>query len=137
MSAPTAKEVAAQFDLAPEAKALLNTQTPPQYLAALLDYGHDREALRFLAYAIPKRHAVYWAWLCVSASTPKDAPEPARQALEAAHKWVIDPSEANRRGAETAYQAAGLEEPAGVVAVAAFWSDGSLSPAGSSSPAAW
>jgi hypothetical protein len=130
MSAPTAKEVAAQFELAPEAKALLNTQTPPQFLAALLDYGHERDALRFLAYSLPRRHAVYWAWLCVKAMLPKEAPEPALQALEAAHKWVIDPSETNRRGAETAYLAAGLEQPAAVVAVAAFWAEGSLSPAG-------
>jgi hypothetical protein len=135
MSAPTAKEVAAQFELAPEAKALLNTQTPPQFLAALLDYGHDLDALRFLAYAMPKRHAVYWAWLCVKEMKPKEAPPQEKaplvtQALDAAHKWVLDPSETNRRACETAYTALGLEHPAAVVAVAAFWSEGSLSPSG-------
>lgn len=130
MSAPTAKEVAAQFELAPEAKALLKTQTPPQFLAALLDYGHDVDALRFLAYAIPRRHAVYWAWLCVKALQPKEAPEAAVQALEAAHQWVLDPAEPKRRACEKAYIAATLEDPAGVVAVSAFWADGSLSPEG-------
>jgi len=130
MSAPTAKEVAAQFELAPEAKGLLNSQTPPQFLAALLDYGHDRDALRFLAYALPKRYAVYWAYLCVKAMQPKEVPPLAAKALEAAHKWILDPAETNRRACEVAYLAAGLEEPAGVVAVAAFWADGSLAPEG-------
>ena len=130
MSAATAKEVAAQFELAPEAKAMLNTQTPPQFLAALLDYGHDLDALRFLAYAMPKRHAVFWAWLCVKALQPKEPPPLAVKALEAAHKWILDPAEPNRRATEVAYLAAGLEEPAAVVAVAAFWSGGSLAPEG-------
>lgn len=130
MTAPTAKEVAAQFELAPEAQALLKTQTPPQFLAALLDYGHDIDALRFIAYAMPKRHAVYWAWLCVKELAPKEVPEPAAKAMAAVQQWVLDPSEAHRRACETAYIAATLEQPAGVVAVSAFWADGSLSPEG-------
>ncbi len=130
MSAPNAKEVAAQFELAPEAKAMLNSQTPPQFLAALLDYGHDRDALRFLAYAMPRRHAVFWAYLCVKALLAGEVPPLAAQALQAAHQWVLDAAETSRRACEAAYLAAGLEEPAAVVAVAAFWSGGSLAPEG-------
>ena len=38
------------------------------------------------------------------------------------------PSEENRRAAETASEKAGLAKPAGCAAVAAFWSGGSLAP---------
>jgi hypothetical protein len=49
-------------------------------------------------------------------------------ALEAADKWVADPSEDHRRAAGKAAEQVGHSTPAGCVALAAFWSGGSLPP---------
>jgi hypothetical protein len=55
-------------------------------------------------------------------------PAPQAAAVQAAERWVADPSEANRRAAQAASEAAGLGTPAGCAAMAAFWSGGSLAP---------
>jgi hypothetical protein len=49
--------------------------------------------------------------------------------LEAAERWVADPSETNRRAAGVCAEAASYETPGAVAALAAFWSEGSLAPA--------
>jgi hypothetical protein len=50
------------------------------------------------------------------------------RAIEAVERWVRQPAELNRRLAEDAAKAAGLDNPAGLAAQAAFWSGGSLAP---------
>src|SRR5262249_46936566 len=86
------------------------------------------DAIRFLAHALPKREAVWWACLCARAVAPSPPPAPILAALEAAEAWVSDPSEENRRQAMPAAAAATFGTPAGCAALAAFWSGGSLGP---------
>jgi hypothetical protein len=129
VAAKTAAEVCQRFTLGDDAKKLLaDGQTPLQFLAALNAKQQYLDAIRFLAYALPKREAVWWACACAR-GVLGDRPEPAAAAaLQAAEKWVADPSEDNRRAAMPAGEAAGMGTPAGCVAVAAAWSGGSLAP---------
>jgi hypothetical protein len=129
VTAKTAAEVCKHFPLDEEAKKLLRDGlTPAQFLTALIEKQQFPDAVRFLAHALPKREAVWWACLCARAVAGSNLPPPIAAALQAAEKWVVDPSEENRRAAMPAAEAAEFKTPAGCAAVAAFWSGGSLGP---------
>ena len=129
IQANTAAEVCQHFVLGEEARALLREEvTPHAFLDLLIAQELFPDAARLLAYALPKREAVWWACLCLRHVAAADTPPADLAALEAAERWVIEPHEANRRTAMQA--AAGLEfqTAASWAAVAAFWSGGSLAP---------
>jgi hypothetical protein len=129
VTAKTAAEVCKTFPLGDDAKTLLRDgMTPPQFLAALTNKQLAVDAVRFLAHALPKREAVWWACLCTRAALGTAAEPAMAAAVQAAEKWVGDPSEDNRRAAGAAAEAAGMSNPAGCAAMAAFWSGGSLAP---------
>src|SRR5262249_38725334 len=98
------------------------------FLEQLISKASLNDAVQFLAFALPKREAVWWACLCARSELKNPGPPLVVAALEAAEAWVYKPTEENRRAAmqkaqETAFDAAGVW-----AAVAAFWSGGSLSP---------
>lgn len=129
VTAKKAAEVCEQCPLGDAAKKLLRPElTPSQYLTALMEQQLDLDAIRFLAYALPKREAVWWACLCARSAHGPTPPQPTAAALQAAEKWAADPSEDHRRAAMPAAEAAGLADPAGCAAAACFWSGGSLAP---------
>jgi hypothetical protein len=129
VTARTAAEICQHFALGEPAKQLLRDGlTPRQYLDVLLDKQHFQDAVRFLAHALPKREAVWWACLCARQSAGSNPPPKIAAALQAAEKWVSDPNEENRRAAMTAAEAAQFGTAAGCAAAAAFWSGGSLAP---------
>jgi len=92
---------------------------------------HGPEAMRLLAFALPKREAVWWACLAARADIAAD-PKPARPAqitcLEAAEAWVYKPVEDRRLACYRAAQACNPDRPAVMVALAAAFSGGSLTP---------
>lgn len=124
-----AAELAKPLPLSEAAKALLApTYTVRQFFDILASHPPLAEdAIRFLAAALPKREAVWWALVCVRSAVPKPTPEAAK-AMTSAEGWVKDPSEVNRRACEDAAEAAGHGTPPGCLADAAFWSGGSLAP---------
>src|SRR5947209_15569832 len=129
VTAKTAAEVCKHFPLGEEARKLLRDGlTPAQFLDVLIEKQQFPDAVRFLAHALPKREAVWWACLCSRAVAGSSPPPPIAAALQTAEKWVADPSEDNRRAAMPAAEAAKLKTPAGCAAMAAFWSGGSLAP---------
>lgn len=129
VAAGTAAEICRQVQLGDEAQALLSDgMTPAEFLDLLTKQGHDADAARFLAHALPKREAVWWACLCARASLATDAKPALLDALKAAEAWVYKPVEENRRAAMARAEAVGFESPASWAAVAAFWSGGSMAP---------
>lgn len=129
VTAKSAAEVCKLFAVSDEAKPLLKDGlTPQQFLDLLEGKALYIDALRFLAYALPKREGVFWAYTCAKEAAGAQPPANISAALATTHKWVIDPSEDKRRAAEAAYQAADVSTAAGCAAVAAFWSGGSLAP---------
>lgn len=129
VTAKTAAEVCKHFPLEEAAKKLLRDGlTPAQFLTALIEQQQFPDAVRLLAHALPKREAVWWACLCARAVAGSNPPPLIAAALQAAEKWVVDPSEENRRAAMPAAEAAEFKTPAGCAAVAVFWSGGSLGP---------
>jgi hypothetical protein len=111
------------------AQALVRPEAHPrEYVALLVEKELFADAVRFLAHALPKREAVWWAWVCARRSAG-EPPEPKmKTALDATEKWIAQPSEENRRAAKAAADAAGAGSAAGCAAMGAFFSGGSLAP---------
>jgi len=126
----TAAEAAKSATLGAEAKALLQPRaTAAEFLAALMAQGLIRDAVAIMAYALPKREAVWWACLASRTVVDAETPAPVVAALEAAEAWVYQPSEETRRATMDRAQATGFNHPGVWAAVAAFWSGGSMAPA--------
>ncbi len=124
-----AADVAKALLLSDASKALLApAHTPREFFDALRVHPPLAEdAIRFLAAALPKREAVWWALGCVRSAFPKPVPQAAR-AIAAADAWVKEPTEANRRACGEAASAADYGTAPGCLAAAAFLSGGSLAP---------
>lgn len=126
----TAADVCRLFKLKPPAAALLTpTASPKEFFETLLAAGHLADARRVLAHTLPPRRAVWWAALCLQDSiTHKPLPTAEEAAaFEAAGRWLVAPSEWTRRAAEKAGWAAKPTTAAGILALAAFLSGGSMS----------
>ncbi len=108
--------------------SLASDPSPSGFLAVLLERQLYPDAVRFLARALPKREATWWACICARSVIAATASTELQNALKAAEQWVYKPTEDNRRAAHAAAQATSFESPAAWAAMAAFWSDGSIAP---------
>ncbi len=134
---PVVKPAASLSDLCERAKlgedarALLNAEhTPRQFLELLIAKELHLDAIRLLAYTLPKREAVGWGCLCVRHSLGTDDAAKISETQVAVERWVSSPDEANRRGAQAAADKEGSESsPSALLAMAAFFSGGSIAPA--------
>jgi Family of unknown function (DUF6931) len=130
VEAKTAAEICGAVTLPPPALKLLDPQvSPADFLARLCEADMARDALGFLAHALPRREAVWWACQCIR-EAGLESDEAASAALLAAARWAADPSEENRRAANDAAERAD-STPQGFVALAAFFTGGSVAPPGS------
>jgi hypothetical protein len=100
----------------------------PEAIDVLDAGGFLIEATRLLAYALPKREAVWWACMCAAHTAPPDLPEPDRLAREAAELWVRHQGDKNRRAAMRLAEATTFESPEAWTAVAVFWSGDTIGP---------
>lgn len=119
-------------EVSEDATALLNATPadPPQraFVATLVEHALFADAVAFLAHALPRREAVWWAWVCArKASGPKPPPK-IQAALDATERWIVQPTEENRRQAMHFGEAADFGTPAGAAALGAFFTSGSLAP---------
>ncbi len=121
-----------RLELEPPALAMLaGLATAAEGIIRLESAGLRNEAARLAAHALPKREAVWWGCMCARA-----VPDPAllpvdADALLAAEAWVRKPTEENlRRAAMEAAQRTAFRSPEAWAAVGAFWSGGSMAPAG-------
>jgi len=125
-------DLIAVADLSDEARALLSADGPPprqrDFVARLMENKLQGDAVRFIAHALPRREAVWWAWVCARKSAGSD-PKPAiRAALDATERWIVQPTDENRRQAMYFGEAADFGTAAGCAALAAFMSMGRLGP---------
>lgn len=132
IKAETATEICRLYRLTEPAEDLLTEQaTPAAFLQALIEKSQFLDASSFLAHALPKREATWWACLCARDSLPEDAKPKIVAALEAAEAWVFKPSDEQRRDALAKAEAADMTGTSSALAAsAAGWSGGSLAPPG-------
>ncbi len=85
-------------------------------------------AVKFLAHGLPKREAIWWAYLA-SEALEKDLDDTSTQsALAVIDAWVRQPTELHRREAGTLGQTLEYYTPTSWAATAVFWSGGSITP---------
>jgi hypothetical protein len=109
--------------------ALLKEElTPKEYFALLSQNELFEDAVRFLAHALPKREAVWWAWVCARRTAGAEPAPKIKTSLEATEKWIAQPNDGNRRAAMQAAETAEFKTAAGCAGLAAFFSGGSLGP---------
>jgi hypothetical protein len=129
-SVATLRPLCERAKLGEEAKALLKDEhTPRQFLELVIGKELFLDAIRFLAYALPKREAVGWGCLCVRHSLGTEDASKISETQVAAERWVSNPDEGNRRAAKAAVDKEGLDSPSAFLALAAFFSGGSMVPA--------
>lgn len=128
IEAKTAAEVCARFELSEPAQSLPREgASPATFLERLIAERHFQDAIRFLAFGLPKREAIWWAARC--ARLPGGPTTPERQAaLELVERWCAAPDEELRRAAMAAAEKAKLDNAAGCAALAVFFSGGSVAP---------
>ena len=126
---PTATEIAEQLQMAEEHVAIAKTvRTGPEFVAALAAQGAFAKAVRVQAHLLPKREAVWWGILSVDAACGDSLGAEDETAKEAALAWVEQPSDGQRRQCEAAAGKTKLDGPGSWLAMAAFWSGGSIAP---------
>jgi len=112
------------------APALAAASDATQLLYDLMARKEWPAAVSLLAHTLPKPDAVWWASECARISLQDDEPAVNIAALGAAQGWVTSPGEPSRRAAEQAAAKADSSSPCAMAAYAAFFSGGSIVPAG-------
>ncbi|HTS61421.1 MAG TPA: hypothetical protein VMH28_05330 [Candidatus Acidoferrales bacterium] len=126
---PTAAQICSVAGLGEQALALLQQDHAQQpYLAVLMENGLFKDAIKFLAYSLPKREAVWWAWVCARRAAGAAPAPKIKASLDATEKWIAQPTDENRRAAMAAAEAADEATAAGSAGLAAFFSTGSIAP---------
>jgi hypothetical protein len=128
IGARTAEEVCRSLPAGGLALSPQPGASPGAFLEQLISGAKFNEAVHFLAFALPKREAVWWACLCARSVLGDPAPPPVLAAVEAAEAWVYRPTDETRRNAMARAQAAKFDSPGAWAAVGAFWSGGSIAP---------
>ncbi len=125
-----ATAICARVDLSAEAKALLVEDLSPQgFLSVLTLNERWADAIRYLAFALPPREAIWWACVvCRSIGSAVDARS--ESCLASAERWVFQPSEAAGRTCYAAAEALKFDGAPAYAALAAFWTGPSLAPEG-------
>lgn len=124
----TAQEIYEQYSLEKEiSESPTEGELPAEYAVRLMKNCPENECLIFLAYALPKRCAVWWLTQSIRAaeSFKSDADAPM---LQLAEDWVRKPTDGSRREAMKMAELLEMASPAAWAGVAAFWSHGSMAP---------
>jgi hypothetical protein len=132
----TVKEISEIADLGGGARALVKEDsTPSAYLDSLEQQKLFEDAIRFLAYKLDVDVAVKWACACIrdlrapdtkEQKDPKEQKEQKDEPLEASEQWVKAQGDPARRAAKTAADKAKTRGASYLVAMAVFFSGGSI-----------
>lgn len=127
-SEETATAVCARFKLEDLGAQPVEGELPDEFgrrLKADTDAWDD--TLKFMAYALPKRLAVWWAAQCCRAALPSPPPKD-DAVLQATESWVVSPKDPHRRKAMALAQEQECQTAACWAGVSAFWTHGSMAP---------
>jgi len=126
----TTREVSDIAGLTFGARSLVKGEfSPSAYLGALEESALFEDAIRFRAHELPLRSAVAWAAACVRDLRAAGV-VPDSKSLEAAENWLKVPDDSTRWAARDAADKSGMSVPDDCVAMAVFFSGGSMSPPG-------
>jgi len=126
-----ASEIASIAELGEEAQSVLRPDANSAgFVRDLATAGLFPDALKVLAHALGGRKCIAWSLACLDELKPSSPKQ--ELAYGAVKKWLAEPNDANRRAAQDAAEQAKISTPAGCIALAAFFSEGSIAPKGAS-----
>ena len=129
-SGKTVPAICEAAELSGEARDILASDVHARdFVGKLVETEQYSDAIAFLAHALPRREAVWWAWLCARAAAGEKPPASVVVSLEATKTWIAEPTDPHRRAALDAAEVAGIGTPAGCAGLAAFLCGETLGPA--------
>jgi predicted component of type VI protein secretion system len=127
---PVAADYCRPLQLSDSAKELLKEgMKPEEYLDLVIENELYPDAVRFLAFWLPRPKAIEWGCDCVEEALAETMTPLEKSALAAARKWSKEPNESHCRAAEKAAIDTDYSGAASWLALGAFWSGDSLAPA--------
>jgi hypothetical protein len=99
---------------------------PEEFIRALAKAGQWLDAVKVLAYALPKREAVWWACVCARGMQGVLGDKAQQLALATAEKWVFEPTDEQRTAAFLAMQKCKSNSGGSLSALSAAFSAESL-----------
>ncbi len=102
--------------------------TDMQIINFLIQSDLYDEAIKFLAFGLPIREAVWWAYICSEELERDEKCSNTQNALRAINDWVKNPNDDVRRQTKVFADALDLYTPTSWAAIAVFWSGGSIAP---------
>jgi hypothetical protein len=125
-----ATEICGQFEPSEDARVLLTeTTSTALFLQQLIQKELYIDAINFLAHGLPKREAIWWAFLCAEQAEANNQTPIILEGLDNIQKWVYDPMETNRRLCEKIAEPMAFKTATGWAAMAVFWSGGNIADA--------
>jgi len=122
-----ARDVVDASDITDPSAALLTEDiTPGEFIQALVKARLWLDAARVLAYALPRREALWWACLCAEGMEAVRSEKSEQFSLAAAEKWVYEPSDKHRADAYISAQKCKGSSGGLMCALAAAMSEESL-----------
>jgi hypothetical protein len=127
----TAREIGENANLSSGGLSLITGEmSPAACLDALEERGLYEDAVRFLAHKLAVRGGIQWAVECARELEAPERKERPNEPLEAAQRWLLAPSEATRQAARQAADRCPDKSAATLIAMAVFFSGGSITPPG-------
>jgi hypothetical protein len=121
----------AGLQLTDEGNSLVSQdQSVAQLVEVLTRNAHHADALRVLSRALGTQAAVLWSSRCVEEVLSGKLTDQETGAIQAAQRWAAEPSPENTAIACESAGRLNNEGPAAMLALAAFWGAGSLTPPG-------
>jgi len=114
-------------DLSDASAAMLAEEMGPEdFIVTLSKAGQRLDAAKVLAYALPRREAVWWACMCAREMAGVVGDESQQRALAAAEKWVYEPTDEHRTAAYVSVQKCKTNSGGMLCALAAAFSEAVL-----------
>lgn len=123
-----ARQVAIEAGL-PKASWPDDDTLPQQFFNSLRQNGENMQAIAFMAAALPRAEAIEWALHAlpeIERADPDYAPR--RLLRDAAHRWVDEPDDENRRAIFALAENADRSWPETLLGLAIYFSGGSIAP---------
>lgn len=103
--------------------------SPQQFFGGLRHDGAGDRALAFMAAALPRAEAIEWALRSLPDIEPATPDYAARRLLrDAAHRWIDEPDDENRRAIFALAEHADRSWPETLLGLAIYFSGGSIAP---------
>ena len=98
----------------------LGRSAPREAVEVMVSEQLHRDAITFLAHALPVREAILWGYKCLSSRSNEWSPDE-QQALEIGKAWALQPTELRRVQASNAVNRIGLDAAPCWLAQAVVW----------------